>query len=127
MVNIQWYEFPFSITIKKDDESILILKIGDFITYQGRDLGAKIISFSGNDPAGPIGMEYLPWRGDRWATPLMTLHGNPRFIICYPVGMPYYGQHINLNTIELLNNGECPTSTSYALSFSNLKIHDSIN
>ena len=121
MVNIQWHDAT-SILLTKDDDSTLILRKGEFITYEGRELGAKIIHFSGNDPAGPIGMEYLPWRGDRWATPAISLRGNTRHIICYPVGILHFGQHINWNTVELLNHGVCP-KRDISLSFSKLNMN----
>lgn len=106
---IQWND-DNSIVLKKDNGSTLIIKKGDFITYAGREMGVKVLSFIGNDPKGPIGMDYLPWRGDRWATPQFSLRGSTRVIICYPVGIPHFGQHIDWNTVELLNAGVCPES-----------------
>ena len=52
---------------------------------------------------GPRGITYLPWRYDerRFATMSYTMHGNSRFIICYPVGMRHFGQHINWDLVEI--------------------------
>lgn len=99
LISIQWHVKPESIIINRADGSLIITK-GDFITFEDRELGAKVEGFQGNDE-GPIGMEYLPWRGTRWATPMFGLRGNPRFIICYPIGTPHYGQHIDWNTVKI--------------------------
>ena len=108
MIRIKWYVQPTSIILTKCDGSTLIINKGQFIEFEGRETGLRVDSFIGNDPEGPIGMEYLPWRGDRWATPMFGLRGNPRFIICYPIGNPHYGQHIDWNTVKILNDGICP-------------------
>jgi hypothetical protein len=101
-IKVIW-EIPLvSIRICKK-KSYLILKIGDFISYWGREEGVKITGFTGydNDP-GPIGFEYLPWYGDRFATPIFSMRGNPRHIIAYPTGLPKYGEHINWYSIRIL-------------------------
>jgi len=87
----------------------LLLSVGDFITYEGRPHGVRIDSFTHKyDQEGPIGFTYLPWRpeGRRWATFSFGIKGNDRHVIAYPCGMPHYGQHINMNSIEKLP--KCP-------------------
>lgn len=103
----EWHTYEQSIIIHKVDGSNLLVQIGEFITYKGREGGVRVDKFIGNS-VGPWGMEYLPWRGARWATPEWSLRGNQRFIICLPYGVEKYGQHIDWNTVEHVNNGICP-------------------
>jgi len=103
IVNITWHEYPNS--IQMNDTNNTIVKIGDCIIYESRELPVRIDRFIGYDTdAGPLGFEYLPWRGDRWAKPTWGLRGNPRFIICPPSGLPHYGQHIKWDTIQIVQN-----------------------
>ena len=101
-----------TITITKDNNEIMTLNVGDFITYEGRPDGVRIEQFTHkkSDPRGPIGLVYIPWRPltNSWATPIFNLRGNPRHLIAYPVGIDNYGEHIDWNTIKLLNRGHCP-------------------
>jgi hypothetical protein len=99
MVHIEWNVKSESVKLVKDDGSQFILTVGDFITYAGRDQGVRIERFAGDSQ--PIGLEYLPWRGTRWATPVFSIRGNPRFIICLPYGIEKYGQHIDWNTARI--------------------------
>jgi len=101
-IKIIW-EIPLvSIRICKK-KNYLILKIGDFISYWGREEGVKITGFTGyGDEPGPIGFEYLPWLGDRFALPIFSMKGNPRHVIAYPTGLPKYGEHINWYSIRIL-------------------------
>ena len=94
-----WHVRPTSIRVatKKGE---LIVNQHDFITFAGRETGVRVEKFVGDDD-GPYGFEYLPWRGDRWATPTMTLKGNPRFIVCYPNGYSKFGQHIDWETVAV--------------------------
>ena len=108
MICIKWHVQPTSILLTKGDGSTLIINIGQFIEFEGREMGLRVESFKGTHIEGPIGMEYLPWRSDRWATPMFGIRGNPRFIICPPIGIQHYGQHIDWNTVKLLNEGICP-------------------
>jgi hypothetical protein len=104
--NITWHEYPNSIQFQYNNNTI-ILKIGDCIIYKSRELPVRIDQFIGyrDDPnSGPLGFEYLPWRGDRWGTPTWGLRGNPRFIICPPTGLPHYGQHIEWDTVQIVPN-----------------------
>ena len=100
---ITWDNYPNSIQVHTKANNI-ILKIGDCIIYSTREYPVRIDKFAGKDDVGPIGFEYLPWRGDRWATPTFGLRGNPRFIICPPTGLPHYGQHIDWDSIEIVSN-----------------------
>lgn len=102
-----WNVMCESIILSKSDGTQMHLKIGDFIKFE-KTQGIRIESFTGNDPKGPIGMIYLPWRGDRWATPQFSMNGDPRHIICWPMGLPHYGLHHSWNTVEFVNGGICP-------------------
>jgi hypothetical protein len=106
MANIVWNEYLKSIQFQQNNNTI-ILKLGDCIIYKSRELPIRIDKFIGyqNDSdSGPLGFEYLPWRGERWGTPTWGLRGNPRFIICPPTGLPHYGQHIDWDTVEIVPN-----------------------
>ena len=75
------------------------------IRYIGRELGVRIETIPKNVD-GPIGMTYLPWRGDRWATfSFNIIKGDVRRIICYPTGMQnqVWGQHIDWDTVEIID------------------------
>ena len=108
MVCIQWNVQSESIILTKDDGSTLIITVGEFITYNGREGGVRVESFLGKNAEGPSIMEYLPWRGMRWATYSFSLRGNTRIIICPPIGIPHYGEHIDWNTVLHINDGICP-------------------
>ena len=112
-MNIIWHEYPNSIVWNNT-----IIKLGDCIIYKSREFPVRIDRFCGNEE-GPMGFEFLPWRGDRWATPTFSLRGNPRFIICPPTGLPHYGQHIEWNTVKIVPNPDPnyhaePPSISFA-------------
>ena len=98
MVQINWHEHCKSVKLVKDDGSEMILCVGDFITYDSRSDGVRIEKIIGDE--NPIGFEYLPWRGSRWATPVFSIRGNPRFIIMYPHGIQHHGQHIQWNSVK---------------------------
>jgi len=100
-----WHEYPNSVVLTKESERLL-LRVGDFILYDGRELPVRIESFTGRDKEGPMGMTYLPWRGDRWARPLCSMRGDPRHIICIPVGLPHFGQHIQWQSVKITSNPE---------------------
>jgi hypothetical protein len=100
---------------------IITLKVGDFITYKGRkdsSDGVRIEEFTwkSSDPSGPIGMIYLPWRAaeKRWATVAWSMKGNLRHIIAFPVGTSHFGQHIDWETVQHVNDGVCPQAESVA-------------
>jgi hypothetical protein len=87
----------------RDESERIELKKDDVITFEGREEGVKIVQVYGDsEDEGPIGFTYLPWREkeQRWASPAMSHRGDPRFIICYPSGLPHYGQHVRLDTIR---------------------------
>ena len=76
--NVTWHEYLNSIQFQQNNNTI-ILKIGDCIIYESRELPVRIDRFIGYrdvPDSGPLGFEYLPWRGDRWATPTWGLRGN---------------------------------------------------
>jgi hypothetical protein len=100
---VSWHEYLNSIQFQQNNNTI-ILKIGDCIIYKGRELPVRIDRFIGYKDAeeGPIGFEFLPWRGERWATPTYGMRGNPRFVICPPSGLPHYGQHIDWDSVEIV-------------------------
>ena len=79
------------ILLTKTDGSTLILKKGDFITYEGHELGVRIETLVGREE-GPIGITYLPWRG---------LRGDARFLICRPTGLPHFGIHPNWESVTV--------------------------
>jgi hypothetical protein len=94
---------------------IITLKVGDFITFKGRQdssEGVRIEEFTwkASDNRGPIGLIYLPWRSHekRWATIAWSMKGNLRHLIAFPVGAPHYGQQIDWETVDLMNGGICP-------------------
>lgn len=100
--------------LKKNNETIT-LKVGDFITFNGRpddSKGVRIEEFTwkSSDPRGPIGLIYLPWRSKekRWATPFWSIKGNPRHLIAFPAGSQHYGQQIEWQTVVFMNGGICP-------------------
>lgn len=100
------------VILTKENNETVTLCVGDFITYNGRPDGVRIEDFTGQrTDIGPIGMTYLPWRKEksRWATVIWSLRGNLRHIIAHPCGMMKYGEHIDWETVELLNDGVCPT------------------
>ena len=102
-----------TVILTKENNEIVILSIGDFITYRGRPDGVRIEEFTGRlDQEGPMGMTYLPWRKEesKWASYLWSMRGNVRHIIAFPCGMQHYGEQIEWNTVSLLNNGVCPVA-----------------
>jgi len=106
MVEIIWLEKEkLAVLTKKNGEKIE-LSVGSIVTYEGRPDGIKITGFSSkfSDQRGPLGLYYLPWRPalNRWAEEVWTWKGNARHIMAYPVGTPHYGEHIDWNSLELL-------------------------
>jgi len=112
--NICWEQYKVSIRYTNiETEYTEVFKIGDMITFEGRSTDPRVIitEFTGDDLNGPIGMCYLPWREEKqcWATPQMSLKGNPRHIICYPTGNRHYGLHIDWTTVKHLPPLDHPT------------------
>ena len=124
MVKVTWLatdtpEAKCRILVTKENNETITLCVGDFITYTGRPDGVRVEEFTGSlDKEGPIGMTYLPWRKQeqKWATFAWSLRGNIRHIIAYPSGIEHYGEHIDWESVEFMNNGICPYPT--ALNFS---------
>lgn len=79
----------------KKNGDTMTLHTGDCIIYEGRTLPVRIEIVYSN------GFTYLPWRGTRWATPVSTFLGDPRFI-CREGN----GQKINWDSIKLVPNPE---------------------
>jgi len=83
----------------------ILLQSNDHIAFDvgDRKYERVKINFIGTfTELGPRGFTYLPWRGDRWAKPVVTLRGDVRFVICFPAGAPHYGQHMTPGTLRLL-------------------------
>jgi hypothetical protein len=112
MPTILWDNNTTTAILTKDDGTTMRLYVGLFFKYEARTSGVRLMRFTmkDSDTRGPIGIEYLPWREEekRWATPLWSLRGNTRHLITPPVGMIHYGEHIDWNTVELVNDGVCP-------------------
>ena len=101
----EWNEFKKSILLTKKDETIII-KIGDCIIHNLRELPIRVEEFTYDKDNILIGLVYLPWRGTKWGTPLISLRGNPRHIICIPTGIMHYGQHIEWESVSIVPNPE---------------------
>ena len=99
-----WHNAPTSVLHTKRNGNKLILNVGDCILYEGRDLPVRIEKFTGDKEV--MGFIYLPWRGERWATPVFSMRGDARHMICYPWGLEHYGQHMNWESVELAVNPE---------------------
>jgi hypothetical protein len=93
------------ILLTKADGSQVTIKKGDYIAYEGHELGVRIEALCGREE-GPIGITYLPWRGERWATPQFSFRGDARFLICRPTGLPHFGIHPNWDTVIKIKNPE---------------------
>jgi hypothetical protein len=104
--NIKWHVYKQSIIIHVNNTHTIVHK-GDFITYAERDgTGVLVEEFTGSDLEGPIGLIYRPWREseNRWASIQYSIaHGNLRHLICYPIGTPHYGMHINWESVRVIN------------------------
>ena len=109
--HITWNNYPITVNVQVKNKQTYTLKIGDFVTWDERDdSGVIIIKFYGDkETIGPIGFTFLPWRDEpsrsngRWATPAITLKGDPRFVICYPEGSNHFGLHLNWESLEIIN------------------------
>lgn len=117
-MSVHWINplYNDSVILTKTDGTKIELNVGDCITYSGpisRPDGVKIISFSSKEfkskpDVGPIGVIYLPWRKDeqKWASTAFSMRGDPRHIICDPVGLRHYGEHIDWDTVKVILNPE---------------------
>ena len=119
MTTIYWEEFRKSIRSKiLTTGAETVFKIGDTITFEGRPEHSPqvvITEFTGYDLNGPLGMCYLPWRSDKnkWATEPVTIRGNTRHIICYPIGNMHYGLHIDWTTARHTDPVDHPNYTTF--------------
>lgn len=102
-----WKDFSakqFYLYRTPDDTQPLVLEPNACITWDQRKDYVKIVKVFGIDTEeGPRGFTYLPYRHseNRWATPIVSMRGDNRFVICYPAGFPHYGLHITMNTIQV--------------------------
>ena len=88
------------ILLTKADGTTQVLHVGDCIKYEGRDC-VKITRIVGKNQ--PIGINYLPWRGDRWATPIMHLfQGDMRRLICPGHREYVYEEHTDWEKVEVV-------------------------
>lgn len=106
------WNVPFKSVILKTDKNTYNLEIGHFINF-GNNYSLRIDAFTGNDPNGPIGIEFLPWWEGEWAEYTMTLRGNPYHIICFPAGETHYGIQVDWNAFEFVNGGIAPLEIKY--------------
>ena len=108
MPTIFWTQKDITAQLTKNDGTKIELSVGTLIRYRGRPGGVKITGFTSKetDTRGPIGLFYLPWRGDHWAEMAWSLRGNPRHLIAFPVGNMHYGEQIEWDTVELLSEDE---------------------
>ena len=89
MINVFWtnIESHDSVRFTKENNEIMTLNIGDFITFEGMSGGVRIEQFTykDSDKRGPIGLIYLPWiyEDQAWATEMWNPKGNPRHISRY--------------------------------------------
>jgi len=104
----QWSTWPNSIRIDVSGK-VVSLKKGDCFTYEGRCGIVRLEEFSGNE-AEVRGIIYLPWRGERWATPATNMFGQSvRFIKLPPASRAYnQGESINLASIRVVPDPSIP-------------------
>ena len=106
MAKILWSDIEKTAILEKENGSKIEINVGTILTWPGRPLGVKVTGFSykSTDTRGPIGIYYLPWRGNEWAEVAWSIRGNPRHLIAYPVGTIHYGEQVDWETVELLDN-----------------------
>jgi len=104
MATILWSEPEKVAVLTKENGSKIDISVGTLLTWQRRPMGVRVTGFSSKstDTRGPIGIFYLPWRGDHWAEMEWTLKGNPRHLIAFPVGTVHYGEQVDWETVNLL-------------------------
>lgn len=98
---ITWEDYPHLIRVEINKKLVGIFTAGDYVTFEGRNgTGVLITDIYGTKEGGPKGLTYLPFRDseNRWASPIFSLRGDPRFLICPPGGSMHYGLHINWET-----------------------------
>jgi hypothetical protein len=104
-MDVSWLETGKTIHLRFEGKS-KAFSVGQFVTFETHPLGARIESFVGQDKSGPFGLTYLPWRGDRWGTPVLN-----RRVIIFPteLGATHNGTHLeHWDQFQLLNDGVCP-------------------
>ena len=99
---IIWAEYPKSFKVSLPDREDVVYGLGDTVWYSDRkDVAILITGIIGReDDNGPKGFTYLPWRDEekRWASKLLSLKGDARFVVCYPSGNLSFGLHIDWTT-----------------------------
>jgi hypothetical protein len=105
MAKILWSDIEKTAILEKENGSKIEISVGTILTHPGRPLGIKITGFSQKltDKRGPVGIYYLPWRGNRWADVAWSIKGDPRHLIAFPVGTVHYGEQVDWETVELLD------------------------
>ena len=92
-----------AVRLCKSTGSELVLRVGDFIKYTGRESGVRIDYFTFDAAGGPpIGMCYVPWRAaqGRWASPKWTLKGNMRHALMPSLtGGRAWGEQIDWDSV----------------------------
>ena len=102
-----------AVLLIKSTGAELVLRVGDFIRYTGREYGVRVDYFTFDTAGGPpIGMCYVPWRAaqGRWASPKWTLKGNMRHALT-PSGMGTWGELIEWDSV--VRAGPCPVPGPY--------------
>jgi len=104
-----------AVLLIKSTGAELVLRVGDFIRYTGREYGVRIDYFTfdtATHGGRPIGMCYVPWRAaqGRWASPKWTLKGNMRHALT-PSGMGTWGELIEWDSV--VRAGPCPVPGPY--------------
>ena len=106
-----------AVLLIKSTGTELVLRVGDFIRYKGREYGVRVdyFTFDAATHGGPpIGMCYVPWRAaqGRWASPKWTLKGNMRHALTPSlVGRMAWGELIEWDSV--VRAGPCPVPGPY--------------
>lgn len=104
MTTILWSVPQKTAVLTKTNGSTIDISVDTLLTWPQRPMGVKVTGFSSkeSDTRGPIGIYYVPWRGDHWVEVEWTLKGNPRHLIAFPVGSIHYGEQIEWNNVTIL-------------------------
>ncbi len=108
---ITWEDYPRLIRVEYNKKLVGLFTVGDYVTFEGRNgTGVLITDIIGSEEEGPKGITYLPFRDceNRWATPVYSLRGDPRFLICPPGGSLHYGLHIPWETFAKIPPPDTP-------------------
>jgi hypothetical protein len=105
-----------AVLLRKSNGSELVLRVGDFIKYKGRDSGVCVDYFTFRVGGPPLGMCYAPWRAalGRWASPKWTLKGNMRHALTPSLALTggrAWGELIEWDSV--VRAGPCPVPGPY--------------